>query len=439
MARRGSTSSPGSPSARSSATCVPTSARAPTIASPRSRNSSPTRRRPGLTRQPRLVYTRTFVDFDYRDQPGNTRGGGRVLLQVGTGRDQDPSREFSYRRTDLEVLHVFPIFDKKRNFARPLRRRARRSAERGAAACRSSSRRPSAARTRCAAIATLRFRDATYVLFNAEYRWEAFSGLDLALFWDGGDVGTDARADSPRRAQDRLGLRPAVQYQQAVFMRIDVGFGGPEGTATVLRSSARRSEDARHGHRPDPSPLRSSRRLLVLGGLGTGAGAGQPVYFPDDPIALDPETQDACKVRELGRSAIRTTSSRTRSSSPAIATPRRARERQHHRRSARLELVHQPRRPSGRSTADEVRRGPDTTSGPAAGPWTIVSGKSDGVTPGFTIRDTAGDHLVHQVRSASRIPEMATGAEMVVHQALLRARLPRAREPPRRCSGATSW
>ena len=46
MARRGSTSGPGSPSARSSATCVPTSARAPTIATPRSRNSSPTRKRP---------------------------------------------------------------------------------------------------------------------------------------------------------------------------------------------------------------------------------------------------------------------------------------------------------------------------------------------------------------------------------------------------------
>ena len=61
--------------------------------------------------------SRTFVDLDYRDHPGNTRGGGRILFQVGTGRDQDPSREFSYRRTDLEFLHVFPIFDKKRNFA----------------------------------------------------------------------------------------------------------------------------------------------------------------------------------------------------------------------------------------------------------------------------------------------------------------------------------
>ena len=39
-------------------------------------------------------------------------------------------------------------------------------------------------------------------------------------------------------------------------------------------------------------------------------------------------------------------------------------------------------------------------------------------------------HLVHQVRSRTSNPEMATGAEMVVHQALLGAWLPRAREPP---------
>ena len=189
MARRGSTSRPGSPSARSSATSARSSATAPTIAFPSVEEQFTDEEAPGLTRQPRLVYTRTFVDFDYRDQPGNTRAGGRVLLQVGTGRDQDPSREFSYRRTDLEVLHVLPDLRQEAQFRRPLLRRARRSPERrGPRAVL-----PLAHHRRLQDAAQLpraRFRDATYVLFNAEYRWEAFSGLDLALFWDGGDVGT---------------------------------------------------------------------------------------------------------------------------------------------------------------------------------------------------------------------------------------------------------
>jgi hypothetical protein len=65
-----------------------------------------------------------------------------------------------------------------------------------------------------------------------------------------------------------------------------------------------------------------------------------------------------------------------------------------------------------RLTADEVRRGPDTGNGPAPGPWTVVSGKSDGITPGFTIRDTAGITWFIKFDPPSN-PEMATGAEMV--------------------------
>ena len=41
-------------------------------------------------------------------------------------------------------------------------------------------------------------------------------------------------------------------------------------------------------------------------------------------------------------------------------------------------------------TPEDVARGPDTTSGPAAGAWTVTSSKSDGVTPGFTVKDANG-------------------------------------------------
>lgn len=42
-------------------------------------------------------------------------------------------------------------------------------------------------------------------------------------------------------------------------------------------------------------------------------------------------------------------------------------------------------------TVEEVVRGANTGTGPAEGKWTVVSAKTDGVTPGFTIRDRAGD------------------------------------------------
>ncbi len=64
-------------------------------------------------------------------------------------------------------------------------------------------------------------------------------------------------------------------------------------------------------------------------------------------------------------------------------------------------------------TIDELVKGPDTTTGPAAGPWTVVSAKSDGVTPGFTIRDANG--LVWFLKfDPPGYRAMATGTEVVV-------------------------
>jgi len=68
------------------------------------------------------------------------------------------------------------------------------------------------------------------VLVNAEYRWEAFSGLDLALFWAGGDVGT--RLEQIRLQEFKTGWGFGLRFNtnRSVFMRIDVGMGGPEGS-----------------------------------------------------------------------------------------------------------------------------------------------------------------------------------------------------------------
>ncbi|MGE0463150.1 MAG: BamA/TamA family outer membrane protein [Vicinamibacterales bacterium] len=184
---------------------------------------------PGLTRQPRLLYTRTFVDFDYRDQPGNTRSGGRVFLQVGTGRDQHASREFSYRRTDVEIIHVFPIFDKKRNFAVRLSGAHVDPLTEGGRVPFFLSPTIGGNRT-LRSYRELRFRDATYVLLNGEYRWEAFAGLDLALFWDAGEVAPTL--DRIRRDEFKTGWGFGLRFNtnRSVFMRIDVGLRGPEGS-----------------------------------------------------------------------------------------------------------------------------------------------------------------------------------------------------------------
>lgn len=59
-----------------------------------------------------------------------------------------------------------------------------------------------------------------------------------------------------------------------------------------------------------------------------------------------------------------------------------------------------------------VARAANTTDGPVDGPWTVVSAKSDGVTPGFTVRDQAGT-LWFVKFDPPGWSGMATGTEVV--------------------------
>ena len=63
-------------------------------------------------------------------------------------------------------------------------------------------------------------------------------------------------------------------------------------------------------------------------------------------------------------------------------------------------------------TLNEIRRGPNKTDGPAEGVWTVVRGKTQGVTPGFTIKDAKGDRYINKFDPPEN-PEMSTAAEVI--------------------------
>ncbi|MCC6991790.1 MAG: BamA/TamA family outer membrane protein, partial [Acidobacteria bacterium] len=136
---------------------------------------------PGLDRAPSLAYAEAGLGIDTRDEPGNTRGGGLYNLSVGMFRDRR-SDDYDFNRIDVTAMHVIPIFDKKRGIA--LHAVASRIDPIG------DSRVPFFLMPTVGGADSLRgyrefrFRDAAAVTLNAEYRWEAFSGLDLALFVD---------------------------------------------------------------------------------------------------------------------------------------------------------------------------------------------------------------------------------------------------------------
>ena len=64
-------------------------------------------------------------------------------------------------------------------------------------------------------------------------------------------------------------------------------------------------------------------------------------------------------------------------------------------------------------TPEQVARGSNTGHGPSPGKWAVIAAKSDGVTPGFTIRDSSG--LVWFLKfDPPGYRGMATGTEVVV-------------------------
>jgi hypothetical protein len=66
-----------------------------------------------------------------------------------------------------------------------------------------------------------------------------------------------------------------------------------------------------------------------------------------------------------------------------------------------------------RMSLEELARGPNVTDGPdESAPWTITSGKFEGGTPGFTIKDAKGDRYIMKF-DAPQFQEMGSSAEVI--------------------------
>ena len=116
--------------------------------------------------------------------------------------------------------------------------------------------------------------------------------------------------------------------------------------------------------------------------------AAVPKFFTDDPLWVERDTQDASGMKplELDLMVDLASSIATGMNVPAPG------------RAKNVNSVDEVPDSSWftnrvghrRLTPEDVAKGPDTSDGPAPGTWTITSSKSDGVTPGFTVKDAAG-------------------------------------------------
>ena len=74
-----------------------------------------------------------------------------------------------------------------------------------------------------------RFRGPHAILLQGEYRWEIWSGLEGALFYDAGKV-TERRSDLNLRSLERdYGFGIRFNTDNGIIMRVDAAFGSRDG------------------------------------------------------------------------------------------------------------------------------------------------------------------------------------------------------------------
>jgi hypothetical protein len=145
--------------------------------------------------------------------------------------------------------------------------------------------------------------------------------------------------------------------------------------------------------------------------LGLTLNAQTRRFFPDDPIWREPMTQDVKSAARYEPDLAYQTIENLFASPGDPVLGQRAKN---------INTVDQvPDGPyfvnrAGRMplTPAIVARAANTSDGPAPGKWTVVSAKSDGITPGFTIRDSA-DQLWFIKFDPPGWRAMATGSEIV--------------------------
>ena len=189
---------------------------------------------PGLLAQPDFSYTDVFTTLDTRDQPGNARQGSYLGVLWRRHNDLDLDR-YSFHQVDIDAQQFFPIFDKKRVFA--LRVQLLTTTANDGQEVPFYFRPTLGGSTSLRSASDFRFRDRNVLASSFEYRWEAFSGLDMALFSDFGSVAERVGDLEFADVRGAYGIGLRFNTYRAVFLRFDVAAGGSEGIRSFLKFS----------------------------------------------------------------------------------------------------------------------------------------------------------------------------------------------------------
>lgn len=175
----------------------------------------------GLDARPDFLRLGAFARFDYRDNPGGPRSGGDYLVQYDRYRPR-PGLVYEFRRLNVELAQYIPFFNKRRVLA--LHGRAVLTYPDNNTAVPFYLQPTLGGGEDLRGFRPFRFYDNNLLVVNGEYRWEVFSGLDMALFADGGKVFARHADLNFRNMEADFGFGFRFNVRNNVFLRIDTAF-----------------------------------------------------------------------------------------------------------------------------------------------------------------------------------------------------------------------
>jgi outer membrane protein assembly factor BamA len=175
----------------------------------------------GIADQANFIRTSFFTQYDRRDYAPGPRSGGNYFAQFANYTDQKLSRH-DFRRLDLEAQQYVPLFNKRRVIA--MRAKTAMTFTDGNQSVPFYMQPTLGGQDDLRGFRPFRFRGDNLLVMNTEYRWEVFSGLDMAVFGDAGKVFAHKSQLNLKDLETSAGFGFRFNARNNVFLRLDVGF-----------------------------------------------------------------------------------------------------------------------------------------------------------------------------------------------------------------------
>lgn len=181
---------------------------------------------PGMDTRTDFLRSSAFVEVDYR-RPKNARQGGLYRVELSHYDDRHDGR-FTFNRTDVDLRQYIGLLAGRRVIAL-------RGVVSSSTAAAGSDGVPFylmpflGGKDTLRGFRNYRFRGPHMLLLQAEYRWEIWSGLEGAIFYDTGKVAEKRRDLDLDGLQHAYGFGFRFNTDSAVVMRFDAAFGSRDG------------------------------------------------------------------------------------------------------------------------------------------------------------------------------------------------------------------